>query len=32
MNLSHQVNAIATINMFYMSNITYINFDIYYLA
>ena len=36
MTLSHQVNTIATINIFCMSNITWINFDIafikYYLA
>ena len=34
MDLSHyNVNTIATINIFCMSNITYINFDItYYLA
>ena len=33
MDLSHQVNTKATINLFCVSNITYINFDItYYLA
>ena len=33
MDMSHQVNTIATINIFWMSNITYIHFDItYYLA
>ena len=33
MDLSHQVNTISTINIFCMSNITTINFDItYYLA
>ena len=33
MILSHQVNTIAAINIFCVSNITYINFDItYYLA
>ena len=32
MDLTHQVNTIATINIFCMSNITCINFDIsYYL-
>ena len=32
MDLSHQVNTIATINIFCMCNITFINFDItYYL-
>ena len=33
MNLSHQVNTIATINIFCMSNITWNNFNItYYLV
>ena len=32
MDLTHQVNTIATLNIFYLSNITCINFDItYYL-
>ena len=32
MNLTHQVNTIAAINIFCMSSITWINFDItYYL-
>ena len=30
MDLTHQVNTIANINIFYMSNITCINFDIIY--
>ena len=31
--MSHQVNTIATINIFRMSNITHMNFDItYYLV
>ena len=31
MDLSHQVNTMATINIFCMSNITWINFDITYV-